>query len=133
MTVKHPVTYSTALCDYSTGHMGSGFMLKIHAIPYKDAAAELASQKKSNAADWPSSMGKLSFTDVKGLGEAATVFKAERLTELEVLAHGSSIVITMHRRPDNKAVAQAENSPASPPISNRGGKAQQSPAEVGIR
>ncbi len=75
VTVK-PVNTSAAgpnaasICNYGTGNLHGGFMLIARHIQYTDAAAEVTYQEKTAITDIPPGMGKPTFADVKGLGEA---------------------------------------------------------------
>lgn len=110
VTVKPINTYGedASHCFYSTGHIHGGFSLLVAHIPYKNASTELADQKKTALDTWPSSMAKPGFTDVKGLGEAATLLKGQGFFQLHVLAHGTSMVINIDQNANDEAVARAE-------------------------
>lgn len=104
---------AASMCHYLTGSARGSFTLLAARIPYKngDAAAELADRKKQILSDWnsgSSGLAKPTFTDVDGLGEAATLLKAQGFFELHVLAHGAVVVITMTRAANAETVAQAE-------------------------
>ena len=113
VTVK-PVDTSAAgpdaasICDYETGTLHGGFMLLAGRIHYTDAAAEVAYQKKTAAGDVPPGMAKPTFTDVKGLGEAAYLLKAAGSFQLHVIAHGTAIVIGMLQNATPTAVTQSK-------------------------
>lgn len=110
MTVKPIKTYGAPVshCMYSAAQ-GGGFSLLIGRVQYKDAAAELARQEKTAAASWPPGMGKPAFTDVKGLGAAATLLKGQGFFQLHVLAHGFSIVVNMNHPATAASTAQARH------------------------
>lgn len=109
VTVKPINTYGAPAshCMYSTGH-GGGFSLLVGRIHYKNAAAELARQKKTAVESWPPSMAKPTFTDVKGIGDAATLLKGQGYFQLHVLAHGTAIVINMNRQANADTVKRVE-------------------------
>ncbi|MGA7966632.1 MAG: hypothetical protein WCB49_12255, partial [Gammaproteobacteria bacterium] len=48
-----------------------------------------------------------SHTDMKGLGDAATLMKGQGYFQLHVLAHGTSIIINMNHNATHANVAQA--------------------------
>lgn len=108
VSVKPVNTYGAPVshCMYSTAH-GGGFSLLIGRVQYKNAAAELARQKKTATASWPPSMGKPVFTDVKGLGAAATLLKGQGFFQLHVLAHGFSMVINLNHQATATNTAKA--------------------------
>lgn len=100
-----------SICHYLTGSLHGGFTLGVAHTPYKngDAATELADRKKEMLDDYASSgMAKPTFTDVNGLGEAATLLKAQDSFQLHVLAHHTVMGIVMIRKASPEAVAQAE-------------------------
>jgi hypothetical protein len=52
-------------------------------------------------------MAKPSFTDVKGLGEAATLLKGQGFFQLHILAHGIAIVININHQATTANIDQA--------------------------
>lgn len=107
VTTKPVNTYGAPAshCFYATSH-GGGFSLLVARLHYKNAAAELARQKKAAVAGWPSSMGKPHFTDVRGVGDAATLLEAQGFFQLHVLARGIAIVINMNHNATTANVAK---------------------------
>ncbi len=99
---------AASICDYDTGSLHGGFMLIAGRIHYTNAAAEVAYQKKTAAGDVPPGMAKPTFTDVKGLGEAAYLLKAAGSFQLHVLAHGAGVVISMLQDASPKTLAQSK-------------------------
>ena len=109
VTIKPIKTYGAPVshCMYSTAHSGS-FSLLIGRVHYKNAATELARQKQTAAAGWPPGMAKPTFTDIKGLGEAATLLKGQGFFQLHVLAHDIAVVINMNRHATAANITQAK-------------------------
>lgn len=113
VTVK-PIDTSAAgpdaasMCSYQTGHVAGGFSLLAGRVAYKDAAAEVAHRKKEAVSDVPPGIPTPTFTDVKGLGEAAYLAKTSSSLELHVLQHGAVIVITVVRKPDDATTKECE-------------------------
>ncbi len=98
-----------SICDYDTGSLHGGFMLFAGRIHYTDVAAEVAYQKKTAAGDVPPPGVdyKPTFSDVKGLGEAAYLLKVHGSFQLHMLAHGTAVVISMMGA-SPKALAQSK-------------------------
>ena len=98
---------AASMCNYAAPGIGGGFMLLAAHIGYSDAAAEVASQKKQEAADVPPTLPKPSFSDVQGLGDAAYLYKTPGNFQLHVLAHGAAIVVNRNVDASARAVDQA--------------------------
>lgn len=86
---------AASMCNYNDGTIHGGFMLIAGRFSRNlDMAKEAASEEKSAVKEWKQHAGgSPTVTDIKGLGEAAYLFKAPSTTELHVFSHGTSLVL----------------------------------------
>lgn len=100
---------AASMCNYSTGHMNSGFMLLAAHLKVPDLAHEVASEKK-RIHDESVKMLKIApkISDVGGLGDAAFLVDSGGFLQLHVFAHGDKIVINRNARATKKVVAETE-------------------------
>jgi hypothetical protein len=99
---------AASICHYRPRQKGGGFMLLAGRVHYTSAAREVAERKREALSDTPPGVGKPTFEDVKGLGDAAYLARSSGFFQLHVLKHGAVVVINMNRAPDGAGVAQAE-------------------------
>lgn len=99
---------AASMCSYSSMHINDGVMLIAGHIKYSNAAREVKAQQKIAASHIPPGIPKPSFTSVKGIGEAAYLYKTPGAFQLHVLAHGYSIVINRNVAANNKVINQAK-------------------------
>lgn len=110
----HPMDSSLAgsnassMCNFSGKHISDGFMLIAAHIQYTNAASEVKAQQKAAVSSIPPGIPKPSFANVKGIGDAAYLYKTPGTFQLHVLDHGNSIVINRNVTASTKAVNQAE-------------------------
>ncbi|HXH72449.1 MAG TPA: hypothetical protein VNI58_06525 [Mariprofundaceae bacterium] len=98
---------AASMCNYAGDSIGSGFMLIAAHIGYSDAAATVASQKKEESSHLPPGIPHPTFSDIKGLGDAAYLYETPGSFQLHVLAHGNAIVINRNTAASADAVEQA--------------------------
>lgn len=101
---------AASMCNYNDGTIHGGFMLIAGRFSrHLDMAKEAASEEKSAVKEWKQHAGgSPTVTDIKGLGEAAYLFKARSTTELHVLSHGASLVFVRTVDASPKVVKQTE-------------------------
>jgi IMP dehydrogenase/GMP reductase len=110
----HPMDTSAAgpgagaMCRYGGSGIGGGFMLIAGRVHYTNAATEVARREKQALSDTPPGIPTPSFTDIKGLGDAAYLAKTSAYFQLNVLAHGTVIVINRNMAASAKSVEQAK-------------------------
>jgi len=97
-----------SMCNYSGKHMSDGFMLIAAHVKYTNAASEVKAQQKTAASSIPPGIPKPSFANVKGIGDAAFLYKTPGTFQLHVLDHGTSIVINRNVTASTKTVDQAK-------------------------
>jgi hypothetical protein len=97
-----------SMCNYSGKHISDGFMLIAAHIQYSNAASEIKAQQKAAASNIPPGIPKPSFSNVKGIGEAAYLYITPGTFQLHVLDHGISIVINRNVAVNSKTVEQAK-------------------------
>jgi hypothetical protein len=99
---------AASMCGYSSKHINNGFMLIAGHIKYANAANEVKAQQKLAASHTPPGITKPSFASVKGIGDAAYLYKTPGAFQLHVLAHGNSIVINRNVAANTKLISQAK-------------------------
>jgi hypothetical protein len=87
---------AASLCGYTTGRVLGGFLLRVA------PGAQYTDLKEGEPGP------KLTFADVKGLGKAAYLTETRGYFMLNVLGHGTYIMITIDRGPNAANIAQAE-------------------------
>ncbi len=97
-----------SMCRFGGSGIGDGFMLIAGRVHYTNAAAEVARREKEALSDTPPGIPTPSFTDIKGLGDAAYLAKTSAYFQLHVLAHGAAIVINRNVTASAKSVEQTE-------------------------
>jgi len=97
-----------SMCRFVGSGMGGGFMLIAARVNYSNATAEVARREKEALSDTPPGIPTPSFTDVKGLGDAAYLAKTSAYFQLHVLAQGAVIVINRNVAASAKSVEQTE-------------------------
>ena len=97
-----------SMCSYAGKKYSSDFMLIAGHVDYTDVAKEVASRKKEMLSDIPPGLPVPSFTDVKGLGDAAYLSKTSSYFQLHVLKHGNVIVINRNTAANAQAVEQVK-------------------------
>ena len=80
----------------------------LNEIKHANAATEVARREKEALSDTPPGIPMPSFTNIKGLGDAAYLAKTSAYFQLHVLAHGAVIVINRNVTASAKSVEQAE-------------------------
>ena len=83
-------------------------MLIAGRVNYTNAATEVARRAKEALSDTPPGIPAPSFTNIKGLGDAAYLAKTSACFQLHVLAHSTVIVINRNLAASAKSVEQAE-------------------------
>ena len=106
----HAVNTSAAgaMCRFAGSGIGDGFMLIAAHVHYSNAATEVARREKEALSDTPPGIPVPSFSNIKGLGDAAYLAKTSAYFQLHVLAHGSVIVINRNVAASTKSVEQAK-------------------------
>lgn len=97
-----------AMCRYGGSGIGGGFMLIAGRVHYTNAATEVARREKEALSDTPPGIPTPSFTNIKGLGDAAYLAKTSAYFQLHVLAHGTVIVINRNVAASAKSVEQSK-------------------------
>jgi hypothetical protein len=97
-----------SMCRFGDSGIGGGFMLIAARVHYTNATTEVARREKEARSDTPPGIPTPSFTDIKGLGDAAYLAKTSAYFQLHVLAHGTVIVINRNIAASAKSVEQAE-------------------------
>ena len=97
-----------SMCSYISRHISDGFMLIAGHIKYSNATREVKAQQKIAASHIPPGIPKPTFANVKGIGDAAYLYKTPGSFQLHVLAHGYSIVINRNIAASTKVISQAK-------------------------
>lgn len=111
----HAVNTSTAgpgagmMCRYAGGGIGGGFMLLAARVHYTNAAMEVARREKEALSHIPPGIPTPSFKNISGLGDAAYLAITPAYFQLNVLAHGTAIVINRNVAANTKSVNEAKH------------------------